>query len=90
MKQELCLVRGCPAAVHCRGLCSKHYKAAQRVVRRTDLTWDEIAQSGLCKPIKPKGRAHCDFSQRLLDIAHKLHPQSPPSDPPRSPSEASL
>lgn len=78
MNKELCLVAACPATVHSRGLCAKHYKAAQRIIDRTELTWDEVVQSGLCKPTKPKGRTHSRFSRRLLEIAHKLHPQSSP------------
>ncbi|RCS44003.1 hypothetical protein DTL42_18645 [Bremerella cremea] len=81
MKQELCVVSGCPAVTHCRGLCGKHYKAAQRIIRSTELTWDEIAQSGLCKPAKPQGRPPCPFSRRLIDIAQKLHPPGPASNP---------
>lgn len=75
MIKNTCLADGCNRKPHSRGLCAKHYKAAQRVVRSTKLTWQDIEESGLCAPQQEGGRPLSEFTKQVRDLANSLHPE---------------
>lgn len=77
---SLCMADDCQRKAHARGLCSTHYQAALRVINQTDLTWDVIAQSGLCLEQAKAGRGRCSFAQRLVRLAQRLKGETKPME----------
>ncbi|GAA4441475.1 hypothetical protein [Bremerella cremea] len=67
-----CMADDCQRPAHARGLCSSHYQAALRVIQQTELTWEVIAQSGMCRQQAKAGRGRCRFARRLVGLAQRL------------------
>jgi len=50
-----CKRKGCDEPVFCRGLCSKDYQVAHRLVNARETDWETLEKNGKCDPPK-RGR----------------------------------
>jgi hypothetical protein len=48
---EVCLVDGCGREANIRGLCSRCYTAARKLVNEKKTTWETLEEAGLAKPL---------------------------------------
>ena len=56
-----CLYPDCERSGEIRGLCRKHYQAAERLVKGGETTWELMAEHGKCLP-SSKGKHRKDNS----------------------------
>jgi len=57
MKIKKCLFPECPNPERTRGLCHNHYQTAAKLVRTSQVSWEELEVSGKCTARKTGGRS---------------------------------